>query len=659
MSRPRVFYIFSTVLILALPLAAAEVRHDRVERLVFNRAAVRLNLPLYWTADSNGNGAVDPDEVARLLFYPTTPSWVAAGHFTPEFEKACAEIVTWAGEPPLSTRLTPAERTRRQLVIADLDQGRPTLIRSDLRATSSEDKTLVRHMLTLATSMDALYALQRGTASFAAGVPADDRASQSLLRRNGSPACVAPKTEANQQCSAVPGAPKVRYGGYPEAMQSDTGFCAALQHSAEAQALSDPFTVVREMSGRLVALPVTDAYRPQASAVAAELRAAAADIADPSEAPLKAYLRAAADGFDTNSWFAADEAWSKMNATNSRWYVRAAPDEVYGDPCRLKGGFHLTFARINADSLAWQQKLTPLQQQMEHDLTALAGAPYVERRVAFHLPDFIDIVLNAGEDRNALGGTIGQSLPNWGPVVADGRGRTVAMSNLSSDPDSRAARRSGAESLFDAASLSDYSTAPTPGLLNTILHEATHNLGPGGEYRVNGKTEREIFGGALSSTLEELKAQTGDLWLIELLRSRGVIDEALARQAYVDAVVWAMTHISTGMFENNDRARPKPYSQLAAVQLGFLLDEGAMTWDAQDKAANGQDGGHFTLHLERMSAAAEKMMRVVAGIKARGDRPAAEELLRKYVDGGADRQAVIAERLQRLPRASFVYAVEM
>ena len=84
-----------------------------------------------------------------------------------------------------------------------------------------------------------------------------------------------------------------------------------------------------------------------------------------------------------------------------------------------------------------------------------------------------------------------------------------------------------------------------------------------------------------------------------------------------------------------------------------------MTWDAQDKAANGQDGGHFTLHLERMSAAAEKMMRVVAGIKARGDRPAAEELLRKYVDGGADRQAVIAERLQRLPRASFVYAVEM
>ena len=95
------------------------------------------------------------------------------------------------------------------------------------------------------------------------------------------------------------------------------------------------------------------------------------------------------------------------------------------------------------------------------------------------------------------------------------------------------------------------------------------------------------------------------------------------------------------------------------MQFGFLLDDGAVTWDPTAKAANGLDAGRFTLHLERMPAAAEKMMRLVAGIKARGDRPAAEELLRKYVDGGAERQAVIAERLQRLPRASFVYAVEM
>ena len=44
--------------------------------------------------------------------------------------------------------------------------------------------------------------------------------------------------------------------------------------------------------------------------------------------------------------------------------------------------------------------------------------------------------------RTPLGATIGQSLPNWGPVANEGRGRTVAMVNFYSDPDSVAARRS-------------------------------------------------------------------------------------------------------------------------------------------------------------------------------------------------------------------------
>jgi hypothetical protein len=659
MPTPRVPCIVLLSFALATALAAAETRHDRVERLAFNRASMRLNLPLYWIADTNGNGAVDPDEVTGLLFYPAAPSWTTAGHFTPAFETAYAQIVAWAGAPPLPATLTPAELERRRLVIADLDQGRPTLVRSDLRALAPKDKTLVGHMLKTATLIDDLYARQIGAAQYAERVPADDLASQSLLRRNGSPACVAPKTETNPKCSAVPGAPKVLYGGYPADIQSDPAFCAALQNRADAQALIDPFTVVRNVNGRLAAIPATEAYRQQTAAVAAELRAAAHDVTDASEAPLKSYLNAAAEGFETNSWLAADEAWAKMNARNSRWYVRAAPDEVYRDPCRLKAGFHLTFARINSDSLAWQEKLTPLQQQMEHEIAALADAPYAERHVTFHLPDFIDIVLNAGDDRQAIGGTIGESLPNWGPVMAEGRGRTVAMSNLSGDADSRAARRLGADALFDAASLRDYSDSLTPGLLSTILHEATHNLGPTDEYHVEGKSDREVFGGPLSSTLEELKAQTGALWLVEFLRSRGVIDDALARQTYVDSVVWVMSHISTGMFENNDRTRPKSYSQLAAVQFGLLLEDGAVTWDPATKAANGQDLGHFTLHLERMPAAAEKMLRLVAGIKARGDRPTAEELLRKHVDGGAERQAVISERLQRLPRASFVYAVEM
>ena len=100
-------------------------------------------------------------------------------------------------------------------------------------------------------------------------------------------------------------------------------------------------------------------------------------------------------------------------------------DEVYYEPCALKAGFHVSFARINPGSVEWRDRLAPLKDKMEQALAKLAGKPYKARKVGFRLPDFIDIVVNAGDDRDAIGATIGQSLPNWGPVATEGRGRTV------------------------------------------------------------------------------------------------------------------------------------------------------------------------------------------------------------------------------------------
>ena len=90
-----------------------------------------------------------------------------------------------------------------------------------------------------------------------------------------------------------------------------------------------------------------------------------------------------------------------MNVDNSKWYVRVAPDETYWEPCAQKAGFHLTFARINQGSKEWQEKLVPVQQEMEEAIATRAGAPYKARKVTFHLPDFIDIVVNAGDDRES------------------------------------------------------------------------------------------------------------------------------------------------------------------------------------------------------------------------------------------------------------------
>jgi hypothetical protein len=113
------------------------------------------------------------------------------------------------------------------------------------------------------------------------------------------------------------------------------------------------------------------------------------------------------------------------------------------------------------------------------------------------------------------------------------------------------------------------------------------------------------------------------------------------------------------MYDGGNTNRPKPYSQLAAIQLGFLLEAGAIAWDANARAANGQDVGAFVLHIERFPAAVEALMRRAAGIKARGDQADALALVRQHVEGGQARHALIAERLLRLPKVSFVYALEM
>jgi hypothetical protein len=618
----------------------------RDTRLRFNQLALRLDLPLFWAQDANGNGAPDPSEVRSLWFYPTHEAWVADGRFTPAYEHALAQIRTEDASP------TPTD-PRERLVRAELDHAAPTLVETELSALPPTQRAFAEAMLVVAARIDDLYAIQTGAAALADRVRGLDPASRSLFRRNWGPRCLGAETEREPLCSAIPGQPRPIVDVYPASMQSDDGFCRALEARAEASALLTPFTVVREENGALRAVPYTDAWPEPMRAVASALRAAADVMTDADETPLVTYLRAAARAFETNDWAPADEAWSQMNARNSSWYVRAAPDETYWEPCSHKAGFHLTFARIDRESLGWQERLTPLQNDMERAVAALAAGLYTARTVAFHMPDFIDIVANAGDDRDAFGATVGQSLPNWGAVASQGRGRTVAMSNLYTDPDSSARRRAIASSLFDAAAMTRYTDSATPALLSTILHEATHNLGPANEYRLAGRTADDAFGGALASTLEELKAQSGALFFVSFLRERGVIDAELAERIYVDSIAWTFGHIARGMYTSTGER--KPYSQLAAMQIGFLLDDGALAWDPQGLAADGVHHGAFRVDFARLPAACQRLMERVMHIKATNDRAAAEEFARRYVDGDRVPRAIITQRSRAFPQTTFVY----
>ncbi|MET0789961.1 MAG: hypothetical protein ABW061_00440 [Polyangiaceae bacterium] len=631
---------------------------NRIARLDFNRRAVELNQPLFWRSDDNHDGVLQPRELAVTWSHTahTAAEFVADdAHFTPRF----LELYRRMQEPARFSGFDEREQKRQRALSLELAQGRPTLIETDFSATSAPDKALAVHLERVAMLIERLYGEQRGSNRLEAKLVAGDAPSAALFFRNQGPFCVAPKTERDEDCSALPERPKPSFGLYPAALQTDPKFCDTLGKQKNGPALLDHFNTVVEgdAPNTFKAVPYPRAYPSEMSAVADELARAAADLPAATELALKAYLTAAARAFLDNDWEPANRAWVAMNAHNSKYYLRVGPDEVYYEPCASKAGFALAFARINPDSVAWQEKLEPIKQEFENDLARLAGPPYRARQVAFKLPDFIDIVLDAGDNRMAFGATAGQSLPNWGPVAESG-GRTVTMTNIATDPDSQQALSEQMKAMYCKTTMAQAVVDPKSPIMGVVLHEATHNYGPAHDYKVNGKTDSVIFGGPLASTLEELKAENGALYFARALVARNLISERDEQIATLSFVGWAFGHVAQGMYDA--QGRPKNYSQLAAIQLGSLQEAGALEWKAHELAANGTDNGCMEVHFDKWGSAVTDLTRVVARIKARGDKPGAEQLKAKWVDSEGDfksLRAVVAERWLRAPKASFVYSL--
>ncbi len=637
-----------------------------LDRDTFNRAVAALGEPLFWRADDDGDGSLDYPELVVLTGpgQPVADEWLRAGRFMPAFHVTLRRVQRFAAEG-LPKGGDPAEQARREAVRKELEQGQPTLVHTDLRGAPEHERKLVERMLRVGRHIESLYARQRGVFAKDRDVDRADLVSRAMFWRNQGPWCEAPATEADPNCNALAAKPPRRSGLYPLPLQADPKFCDQIAARKDADALMAPFVTLRaDEKGALAAVPYHVAWPDEHEAIARELDAAAGEM-PATEAALASYLRAAAKAFRSGDWFAADEAWAAMNAENSAFYLRVGPDETYFEPCSRKAGYHLSFARIDRTGLRWKQKLAPLRADLEAEVAAVAGPAYTAREVAFHLPEFIAIILNAGDSRSAHGATIGQSLPNFGPVAAESRGRTVAMANLYRDPDSIARRRAQAESLLcePDAPLQDAAMEGDAAMLGTVLHEAAHNLGPNGSYkvRVGGKPPRAddaIFGGPLAATLEELKAQTLALHLNAWLQARGTLDAALGLRAWQHDVVWLFGQIAQGM--RTPEGKTKPYPQLASVQLGRLMQAGALRWEAERRAANGKDVGCFAIDAAKMPVGARALAHDVLEAKATGDRAAAERMVTPWVtDKGphAVLRATIRERWLRSPKVSFVYGV--
>ena len=126
---------------------------------------------------------------------------------------------------------------------------------------------------------------------------------------------------------------------------------------------------------------------------------------------------------------------------------------------------------------------------------------------------------------------------------------------------------------------------------------------------------------------------------------------------YAYAIYWAFGHIARGM--KTASGQIQPYSQLAAIQVGMLMEDGALTFDPEAMAANGTDKGAFTVHYDKMPESVNRIMTAIAQIKAKGDKDALLKLQQQHVDNSQVPIALIRERMLRMPKTSFVYSVKL
>jgi len=178
-------------------------------------------------------------------------------------------------------------------------------------------------------------------------------------------------------------------------------------------------------------------------------------------------------------------------------------------------------------------------------------------------------------------------------------------------------------------------------------------------YQLHNPRMEAILNDEVREALEELKAQTTALYLVDWLADKGIFTPEEARKIHVRDIAWAFGHISRGMYAAD--GTPRNYSQLAAMQIGAFLKDGALEWHADATAANGTDRGCFEVNFEKLSPAIEAFETTVLKIKASGDRKGAEALKGQYVDADDDYAAIrktIAERYLRAPKASFVYSIK-
>jgi len=510
-------------------------------------------------------------------------------------------------------KIDPAERQRR--VRRELERYTSITLHYDASSLSEPDKKLVRALLDAVDLVERLNMIQihpdnpRYDREIADKGTAWDK---QLYLRYQRPWCY---DDEHAACNAHPGGVPKRVGLYhwPKDM-TDAEF-AQISKAPNKKELLSNFTVVRrDGPGKWKAIPYAadPVLGPPMKKLAAKLREAAGHT---TEATLKKFLLSRAQAFESKTPFPYDASDYDWIALAGKWEVNVGPYEVYKNPRHTKARFKMVFGLANVTLTAQLARFKKVLQQMENALARLVG-PGIYRprkldpRIAVRA---IRVLSSGGDARAPHGATVAFHLPNRGKSVDEGLYKKVMLVNHSFAFSGIVARRAALVLAVDQQGYVD----KLAGITNTTFHEFCHGFGAHDELKIktaDGKqtTVHEALK-EHTSLMEELKADVSGFWLIAQSVKRGWLKPEEARMRYVTGLMHLLG-LSAYPLKGT-------YPRMVAVQLGWYMDHGGVTWDQ----------GRFRVDFTKLPAAVESLTKKVATLQLTGDHAGATALIARYV----------------------------
>ena len=340
-------------------------------------------------------------------------------------------------------------------------------------------------------------------------------------------------------------------------------------HPEAKEALESSYTVIKRKDGQLAAVPYNEEYAADLAPIALALKEAAAIT---TNASLKAYLEARAEGLLANDYYKSDCLW--IDLKDNRVETVIGPFEVYEDGLMGLKASYESFVYINDfDEMKNIKGYIGFLDEMQKNLPV--DAKYKSAKAAgLESPlNVVYEVFTAGDTKAGVQ-TIAFVLPNDEKVREEKGTKKVFLKNAIEAKFNKILRPIS-ERVLDAE---DQKKVSFYAYFNeTILHEICHALGanfitlPDGSKGSVNKALKEHY-----SAIEESKADVTGIYSIPLLVERGWIPKDKATELYTTYVA--------GIFRSIRFGANEAHGMGFLMQFNFLREKQAIIYDqATDK----------------------------------------------------------------------------